>query len=308
VINGAAFHRSVHLNEAQLHAAEPCCQICRADARDSVLPLQSEPDVELLRCRNCHAVSASRMPTDDALAEYYRDYYRSDLKEDVQSRVTFDNSERFGRHLASRAWPLLQKENLAILDYGGGDGTISIGIAEVFLEQGASAVSIVVVDYNESLASPSDDRISIAAEQTLETVDGRFDFIVASAILEHIPNLAEALWQLFSLMSPGAVFYARTPNIVSLIKLGKFLGVDVDFTYPAHLYDLGQDFWENYIQRQSKEHAIFLVSSRPAIVETTFRKHFLRTLTAYLFKAPWALLGRSYTLVGGWEVFCQKRR
>lgn len=246
------------------------------------------------------------MPTDGALQEYYREYYQSDLTQDGDSSVTFDNSARFGRYLASKAWPLLKRKVLRILDYGGGDGTISMKIAENLLQQGASEIGIVVVDYNESLATATDDRISIEARKTLDTVDGDFDFVIASAIVEHIPDPARACEQLFKRISSGGLFYARTPNIVSLMKLGRLLGIEVDFTYPAHLYDLGQDFWENYIRSQSKKSSISLIASRPAIVETTFKRHFWRTLAANLFKAPWALFGRSYTLVGGWEVLCQK--
>ena len=305
-MNSTAFHRSVFLTEQQLHAPEGCCPICGNRSREFVVALQRAPDVELLRCEDCHAASASRMPTEDALAEYYREYYRTDLTEGLEDSVTVGDSLRFGRHLAAKAWPILKKELVTILDYGGGDGTISMRVAEVLLAKGASAVRILVVDYNESLPRPADQRISMGNEKTLDGVQGSFDFVIASAIVEHVSRPAEVLERLFALMSPGGVFYARTPNIASLMRCADFLGVRLDFTFPAHLHDFGQDFWEQYVESHATEHQLVLISSRPSIVETRFRRHFLRTVAAYLLKAPWMAFGRIYTLVGGWEVFCRK--
>jgi hypothetical protein len=71
------------------------------------------------------------------------------------------------------------------------------------------------------------------------------------------------------------------------------------------MHDLGQTFWEFYFTKEQRG-AFQILESRPSIVETTIRKHFLRTLAAYSFKAPWYLLGKSYKCVGGWEIFVRK--
>jgi hypothetical protein len=90
-----------------------------------------------------------------------------------------------------------------------------------------------------------------------------------------------------------------------IIKLLRLVGVKVDFTYPGHIHDLGQAFWEGYFKKE-QSNDFQILDSRPSMVETTLRKHFLRTIAAHAFKAPWYLLGKSYKYVGGWEVFVRK--
>ena len=91
-----------------------------------------------------------------------------------------------------------------------------------------------------------------------------------------------------------------------IIHLSKFLGVNWDFTFPAHIYDLGQDFWESLFNDKITKEYFTILRSTPSIVETSFRNHFWRTLFAYALKAPWYVLGKRYTLVGGWEVLVRK--
>ncbi|MCJ7698134.1 MAG: hypothetical protein MUO73_07385, partial [Thermoplasmata archaeon] len=50
-----------------------------------------------------------------------------------------------------------------------------------------------------------------------------------------------------------------------------------------------------------------ILSSKPSITETSFSKHFGRTLIAYLIKSPWYVLRNRWDLVGGWEILIQKK-
>ncbi len=70
-INTAMFQRSLHLDESNLEPPDSSCPFCSSTNRQQVYILQKSPEVLLLRCVVCHALSASRMPKDDALAEYY---------------------------------------------------------------------------------------------------------------------------------------------------------------------------------------------------------------------------------------------
>jgi hypothetical protein len=106
-------------------------------------------------------------------------------------------------------------------------------------------------------------------------------------------------------MAQRGIFYARTPYMLPMMKAFRLIGVNLDFTYPGHIHDLGQAFWENYFTTEQSDEFQVLASS-PSIVATTFGKHFLRTVAAYSLKAPWYLLGKSYKFVGGWEIFAQK--
>ena len=103
------------------------------------------------------------------------------------------------------------------------------------------------------------------------------------------------------------MFYARTPCVAPLMGWAGRLGVRWDFTFPAHLHDLGQAFWEGWFARGGAAERFRIVRSRPSIVETTLSKHLVRTVVARVIKSPWYVLGRSYGLVGGWEIFATRR-
>jgi hypothetical protein len=100
------------------------------------------------------------------------------------------------------------------------------------------------------------------------------------------------------------MFYARTPYMLPIMKLLDFIGAHIDFTYPGHLHDLGQSFWENFFKKNATDFRV--LKSRPSFVETGFRQNFIRTLFAYILKSPWYIFRRNYSLVGGWEIFAYK--
>jgi hypothetical protein len=109
-------------------------------------------------------------------------------------------------------------------------------------------------------------------------------------------------------MRPGGVFYARTPSVVPLFRIFQFLHLHYDFTYPAHLHDFGQGFWERILLCLDCDPASFsIVRSRPSLIETVFRLNPVRTAVAYALKSPWYLFSRHYRLVGGWEILIQRK-
>jgi 2-polyprenyl-3-methyl-5-hydroxy-6-metoxy-1,4-benzoquinol methylase len=194
---------------------------------------------------------------------------------------------------------------VSILDFGGGDGTISHLASRQIIKRGAEQVNITIVDYGTKIVDTQDDRIVIERVNSLDNIFAEYGLVIASAVIEHYPRPSILLRSLLQRMEVGGIFYARTPYIYPLMKLLRPIGVNVDFTFPGHLHDLGQSFWEGYFMRE-KTGGFQILQSRPSIVETTFHKHFFRTAVAHLLKAPWYLLGKSYKFVGGWEIYVQK--
>ena len=194
-INGQIFHQSRHLNEEQLQEPMLRCPFCGGRERHHVYLLQRQPDVELCACRHCHAATASRMPTAAALDEYYTHYYVAPEQSQNVERVTFDNAHRFGVHLASTMARHIQANEISILDFGGGDGSIAYWSAVELLSRcDIDRISIVVVDYNDQLMQPDDDRIDITRADELEAVTDAFDIVIASAIIEHLPEPLARRW------------------------------------------------------------------------------------------------------------------
>ena len=303
-MKATAFHSGMHLKKEYLLPPQTVCPLCSFHGeRPPVLCLQSEPDVFLLACPNCGGFSASRLPTQEALRAYYSRYYEGAIYQNSE-KVTFDEPQRFARHLLQKAKPFLQRKNLTILDFGGGDGNLSVAIAQLLLNERASHVDILLVDYNASPSRSSCQGVSLACHATLDSADAKdCDLVLASGILEHIPYPQKDFARLLVAVRPGGVFYARTPNVASLFRILQRIGLPVDFTYPAHVHDMGEAYWSNVLSLLPPEFQGYsVIWSRPSIVETTLRKNPLRTLVAHLMKFPWRILGSNYSFLGGWEV------
>lgn len=290
--------------ESALGAPHVCCPACGATSRRTrVGVLQREPLVELLQCVACGASSASRFPTDDWLKGWYAHYYG-----DRTTGVTFTGFERFAAHIEPHVQVPLSAP-FRILDFGSGDGALAIAIARRWLHRVGGSVEIVLVDYHPAAVS-DDPRIQITPCQSLDDVHVLASLVLASAILEHVPDPDGTLRKLTERLAPGGLFYARTPWVESFVRwLPGF-----DAGYPGHLYDLGPVWWNAVSSRLQLP--VVAEQSQPSIVETSLSQAPARTLAAWILKAPGHLEAvfranspgdRVWGWVGGWEVFWRQR-
>jgi transcription elongation factor Elf1 len=307
----ALFHRSEHLPESKLSPPLSACIICGTSFADSAIAkLQRSPDIFLLRCPNCHACTGSRMPTDAALSDYYSKYF-----EPVSAKITHDSPARVARHIAS--FVRAPKKEMTITDFGGGGGSLAYAIAGILCERGCASAEITVIDYADSIPS-RDPRITVRSARPGSPIPDS-DVILASAVLEHLPQPLSSLKELLAGLKrtsgkdaqrgtdTSGILYIRTPAVAGFMKLARVFGQQLDFTYPAHLHDLGQGFWENVLTFVPDGADFEILHSAPSLVETDLRHHPWHTLAARLAKAPWRFFGRKYTLVGGWEIVFRRK-
>ncbi len=307
-------HRSKHLEENDVYDARGRCPIClHTGKRAEGIRLQSNPVIHLLHCPTCGGRSAAWMPRPAVLQDYYSGYFDSSETAGGNQAVcvTFQGIERFARHLI-RAMPVAAGISpVRILDYGGGDGSLALEIAK-FL--GERPVSVTVVDYQKPRTLLVPEHVQLAHFTHLSEVqekypEQKFDIVLASAVAEHIPELHRVLKMLFDILESGGYFYARTPYMSNLIAVAPL----IDFVYPAHVHDLGASFW-NRITETFHLNADIVIS-RPSIVETEWRRAFIRTLVANILKLPAHIEGkiaprridRWWNLVGGWEIVLRAR-
>ncbi len=308
MISATAYHVGKFLSQDQLLGESRNCSWCGySGERKRVLALQKSPDVYLLSCPGCHGISSSRVATASAIDAYYATYY----SETQESLVTCGNPERFARHICRGVQIDAAGSTVRVLDFGGGDGSIGEAVGRIVAERTGAAAAITVVDYNAQLVTPKSPRISLVHEPDLTKISSGpgFHVVLASGILEHLPEPADVTRRLLRSLVHGGYFYARTPTVVPLLRMLKRFGIAIDFTFPAHFHDLGQAFWENVINTLGLATSEWrIVRSRPSLVETSFSEHFLRTIAAYTLKAPWWVFGSNYTFTGGWEVLIQHER
>lgn len=266
-----------------------------------------------MECATCHAGSASRMPTSQALDAYYGNYYDAASAADhaqAEGRVTIGDAARMGAHLASSLGATSGKTTLRILDFGGGDGMLAVLAAENFMKANSALreVAITVVDYNTQMHQPANAAVTVRGATKLEELGEEvYDFVIASAILEHIPDCAGLLRDLLTRVTSGGSFYLRTPYTAPFMRLAETLGKSWDFTFPAHVHDLGQAFWEGYFKANGNDKVFAIKSSRPSIVQASMSERPVEAIISHLFKLPWRLLGRAWGFVGGWEITVTRR-
>jgi 2-polyprenyl-3-methyl-5-hydroxy-6-metoxy-1,4-benzoquinol methylase len=304
MISATGFHRGVHVDRADIDEATDACPVCRSrQSRQAIFKIQEDPKIDMLLCTACSAASASHMPRPALLDRYYAQYYKHNT-----GTYTFHNPQRFARHLLGIMRGVEEASSLRILDFGGGDGSLAAVMAQALQDRAARPIPITieVIDY----AAPRDSgtaSVSIVGRRDLAEVQGQFNIILASAILEHIPDAHSAIRGLVALARSGTFMYARTPYVLPIARLLPA----IDITYPAHVHDMGAAFWHRFIETFGLRAR--LVSSRPSLVETTLRDAPLRTVAAHVLKLPalaeLKLFRRSrpprWSLVGGWEAVLQ---
>jgi len=295
-----------HLTRSELVDATGACPICLADLpRRQAVRVQADPDVFMLACPRCRACSASHMPRPEVLARYYADFYDGH----GARQVTFSDPTRFANHIVGSLPRDATWRELRLLDFGGGDGSLSRRIAERLIARGrARHVSIVVVDFlpGENAAGGA---LSVRFQLPDEPLGDAYHLVLASAILEHVPHLHRLLPALYGALAPAGLFYARTPYAIPLARFVPRL----DLGYPAHLHDMGSPFW-NRLQK-TFEWSGRVLASRPSLVAGTLTGDPVRTIAAVALKLPAHVEsvlsprrrhGRLWHLVGGWEVLLQR--
>lgn len=297
------FNGTRHLGEADLLEPLSTCPLCGEGSPTVEFCLQQNPEVSLRSCRRCRGASVSRMPTEVALSRLYATFY----PEGGEVQVTFGNVDRFGRHLHRCFAHLSVRESLRILDFGGGDGSIALSLANQLRRSGVGAVRIVVVERIGNLAVPVDDAIAIGRVDGLDAcAPAAFDIVLASGVVEHVTEPIPLVRSLLSKLGSGGLFYARTPHVLPYMRLVRRGAVARFFPFPAHLHDMGQRFWEFAFDALLEGSGCGLIESRPAIVQVSFRQHWRVALASHIMKAPWHLFGRAYPYVGGWEIVAEK--
>lgn len=304
MVQSSPFHQSLHVSESDLGPRWHACPLCGySGSRAPVASLQREPHVELLGCPACGGASATRFPTQAFLSSYYASYYANGGEE----AVTVHDTRSAGNHIAEALGGIDRQARLRMMDFGAGDGSLGRDVAMAWLgSTQASGIDLVLVDPTPP-AIEAGSLLTVEHVESLDALrDSTFDRIIASAILEHVPRPGNVLQQLVSRLSPGGRLYARTPWISSFAR--HFPGFDVGF--PAHLHDLGPDWWERSPELYGLPAR--LIRSRTSFVEASWQRSPLRYAIAKVAKAPSSLLrvaGLSTSVwpwVGGWEVVFER--
>lgn len=302
------YHSSRHLDEQALLPRHALCPWCEGTQLAYVATVQTEPEVTLSRCGSCHAASVSRMPTEAALDSFYSTYYEAKDAGTDKGKFTFGDADRMAAHLAQWLKPADAGSAIRVLDFGGGDGTLAMLAAEEAVRLGrVQGAEVVVVDYSATAPESSTGPVTRSVCRDLASLPSQqFDLVIASAVMEHIVAPRPILTELLSKVKPGGYFYARTPYVTPFMQLFERFGRKWDLTFPAHVHDLGQAFWEGQFGENGHYSELTTVHSRPSIVEASFRTDTVKAMLSLGFKLPWFALRSLWGFVGGWEIVSKR--
>jgi len=173
---------------------------------------------ELYECSACGMVQVEPGPSADALDAYYRADYRkhklygSDVAD--TSRFPLDNLFYYnrGRSIAELVAPHVTVAAPRVLDIGAGYGHILHAFGERYPEAERLAIeySDACVRHLEGIGVTVENR---AVEEVLPALEGRFDVVVLSHVLEHLREPRAVLELIRRSLVPGGVFYVEVPNI-----------------------------------------------------------------------------------------------
>lgn len=159
-----------------------------------------------LQCLNCGLLFSDIRFADDEMARLYEDYRGPDytsLRESYEPGYTRRNEALqtpldYGDLLNRFLNPLLPAGSLAILDWGGDSGK------NTPLRHRASQHDVFDISNNPVIPGAR----AVTYEQAVE---GCYDLIVCSNVLEHVPYPSDLLGDVRRAMSPGTLLYVEVP-------------------------------------------------------------------------------------------------
>lgn len=282
------------------------CSFCGSSECKVVGRLENELTIHLVECINCALVSTDHIPTADFLEKYYTEKFPEFVEKynsKVETSVTFSNPDRFASRLATLlSLDAIHSPSFKILDFGGGDGSLALAFSSNLSQ--TTLVEITVIDFGSSVVKSKSPNVSIRKLPSIPRSE-KFDLIIASASLEMLPNFGQTLALLLNALNDQkSNVYVRTNYIQPLRRLFPFL----DFAFPAHLHDIGSDFWSQFAQLEKTRYEV--KRSETPISELDFKRFPIRYLIVTFLKLPSRLeaklfpfkLKRYWKYVGSWEV------
>ncbi len=219
----------------------PTCHVCNSPSFDAVLSA-GDRGLELNRCGACGFVYLSNWQDSLVNAEQLYDYYAHLTDADLAKRHSAENQAR-QRALLHRLSGYAKGRRL--LDVGCGDGQLLQTAAEAGWEAVGIDLSQAAVELCRSRgldASKTD-----FFDRSLDA--RRFDVIVMSELLEHVPAPQRFLSRAESLLEPAGVLYLTTPNFGSLAR--RMLGERWSVLHPEHIGYFEPSTLRDMVRRQT---------------------------------------------------------
>ena len=204
------------------------CPLCESEHRSFVLkkrsPIPAMPTLEVLRCQDCDHCYLGRWRETLQLGLY--DYYADRLGRSREQLYLPLNTRSYESMLAGLEGEVRGRR---LLDVGCGMGHL-VYVAQA---RGWDALGIdtsgAAVRLARELGAQAIERDFFSDELS----DARFDAVVLSELIEHVPDPGRFLRRAAMLLAPGGTLYLTTPNFDSLTR--RLVGSAWSPIHPEHI-------------------------------------------------------------------------
>jgi SAM-dependent methyltransferase len=184
----------------------------RLDRHQGMRPTKSTGALTTVqRCRECGLVFSNPMPVPKDLGTHYDvpvgDYWKGQTDSAQPNRYFSGQIARF-RDL----WSGNGGSAPVALDIGVGMGKAMVSLAHSGFETHGIEPSPSFREFAVTRTGLSPDRVKLASVEDADFAAGSFDFITFGAVLEHLPQPAEALRKALGWARPGGLVHVEVPS------------------------------------------------------------------------------------------------
>jgi ubiquinone/menaquinone biosynthesis C-methylase UbiE len=214
------------------------------------------------RCRDCGLVFSNPIPIPRNLGTHYDvpvdDYWKGQVKTGHPDHYFSGQITRF-RDL----WPDNSELPPVALDIGAGMGKAMVSLAHSGFEAHGIEPSPSFHEFAVTHTGLSPDRVQLASVEDASFSDGSFDFVTFGAVLEHLPQPAEALRKALRWTRPGGLVHVEVPSsdwLMARLVDTAYRAQGLDYTchlsplhMPYHLYEFTAKSFDAFAVREGCE-------------------------------------------------------
>lgn len=251
------FHRVTHC--VMCGATEAKTLGRRLDQRQGVRPVKLAGALTTVqRCRNCGLVFSNPMPIPVNLDTHYDvpvgDYWKGQVE-------TARPNKYFGAQIARfrDLWRVDDRATPVALDIGAGMGKAMASLNRAGFDAYGIEPSASFREFAIAQNELSPDRIKLTSVEDADFADDSFDFVTFGAVLEHLPQPAEALTKAIGWVRPGGLIHVEVPSsdwlMARLVDIA-YRAQGLDYTchlsplhVPYHLYEFTPSSFDAFASR-----------------------------------------------------------
>ena len=265
----------------------PSCHVCRSPRFEPVV-CSDQGNLVVNRCLSCgFAYLASWEQSIEQSGALY-DYYGRLNDEDFARRYSAENRARQQKLLNELA---ACTKGRRLLDVGCGDGQL----LQTAGDEGWDALGIdlsetaIACCHRRGLSASRTDFFDVSLDEQ------RFDVIVMSELIEHVPAPQRFLKRAEELLEDGVVVYLTTPNFGSLAR--RMLGESWSVIHPEHIGYFERSTIRKLVSEETglREIRIEANNITPSTFVAWLRRSGRRSATARLDKASTKSFGAPFT-------------